>query len=500
MEKLNPWLSLIPVAIGVFMVLIDTSVLNVALPTIAQDFNAKATDVEWLLNAYTVTLVVLLIPFGRIGDMVRRDLLYCLGMSLFVFGSYLCANSWCIESFIAFRVLQAVGGAIISGNAMAILAELFPPGKRGEAMGVQAILIASAFSLGPVLGGWLTTHLSWHWVFYINVPIGIVTVILGLILLPSLGGFRREPIDFLGVGLLAIGLGFFTLGIIKGQDWGWSDEKTLMSFLIAIPYIIAFLAREITYEYPILDFSLFKIRNFTAGIVALFFMMMGLSLSLFLLPFFLQGIKGLTAEEAGYWILPIAVLNTFVAPIAGRLSDRINPKITMCLGPIIFSLALLLLSDLDVDVRFWEIAPVFSMLGIGMGLVMAPAMNVMITAVPPEKAGMASGTIRTFNTLAQAMGVAFGGVLFTGRMNDLIPNYGNQLPNPMQMKILGILVLKGFGSPFVMIVEAFMRSFRYVFINAIPLTLIGFLIILIFLKGEEHLKIVKSSAVRHHLA
>ncbi len=475
------------------MVLIDTSVLNVALPSIAQEFKASASDVEWILNAYTITLVVLLIPFGRIGDMVRRDLLYCLGMSIFVLGSYLCAQSWNVIVFILFRVIQAVGGAIISGNAVAMLAELFPPGKRGMAMGVQSILIATGFSIGPVIGGWITTHLSWHWVFYINIPIGIISILLGLTLLPALGEGVKEPIDFVGVILLAIGLGFLTLGLIKGQEWGWNSEKTVASFLIAFPYLLAFVVRELTYAYPILDFSLFKIRNFTTCIIALFFMFMGLSLSMFLLPFFLQGIKGLTAEEAGYWVLPISILNTVVAPIAGRLSDRINPKITMCAGPIIFSTALYLLSHLKIDVSFWELAPILAMLGTGMGLVMAPAMNVMITAIPPQKAGMASGTIRTFNTLAQAMGVAFGGILFTSRMNDLIPNYGNQLPSPMQIKVLGILAMKGFGAPLVLIVEAFMRSFRHVFISAIPLTLTGFLIILLFLRGEEHLRIVRKA-------
>lgn len=165
MGKSNPWLSLIPVAIGVFMAVLDASILNIALPSIMQDFNAKATDVQWLLNAYLITLVVLLIAFGRIGDMVRRDLLYSTGMAIFALGSYLCAESWNITVFIIFRVIQAVGGAIVMGNSMALITELFPPGRRGAAMGVQAILVASAFSLGPILGGWLTTHLSWHWVF-----------------------------------------------------------------------------------------------------------------------------------------------------------------------------------------------------------------------------------------------------------------------------------------------------------------------------------------------
>jgi len=420
--KNNPWLSLILVAIGVFMAVLDASILNIALPSIMQDFNAKATDVQWLLNAYLITLVVLLIAFGRIGDMVRRDLLYSTGMAIFAFGSYLCAESWNITVFIIFRIIQAVGGAIVMGNSMALITELFPPGKRGAAMGVQAILVASAFSLGPILGGWLTTHLSWHWVFYINIPVGVIGITLAFLLLPPLGEKVKEPIDVMGLGLLAIGLGFFTLGIIKGQDWGWDSEKTIASFLIAFSYLVAFIAREITYEYPLLDFSLFRIRNFFVGILALFIMMMGLAATLFLLPFFLQGIKGLSAEESGYWLLAIPIAITILAPVAGRLSDRLNPKIMMCIGPIVFSVGLHLLNDLDVDIKFWELAPIFFVLGVGMALVMPVAMNVTMTAIPQRKAGIASGTIQTFNSLSQAMGVTFGGVLFTGKMNDLIPN------------------------------------------------------------------------------
>ncbi len=162
----------------------------------------------------------------------------------------------------------------------------------------------------------------------------------------------------------------------------------------------------------------------------------------------------------------------------------------MCLGPIFFSAGLYLLRDLEVDVGFWELAPIFSILGVGMALVMPVAMNVAMTAVPQRKAGMASGTIQTFNSLAQAMGVTFGGATFTGKMNDLIPNYGNQFPNPMQIKILKVVATAGLEGPLAVITEASMESFRYVFVNEIPLVLAGFLIILLFLKGGEHLRLV----------
>jgi len=233
MMQRSSWLALIPVGLGLFMVILDVSVLNVALPSIAEDFHARMSDVQWVLNAYTLTMVVLLVLAGRVGDMVRRDRYFMAGMGLFALSSFLCAQSWNIGSLIAFRSLQAVGGAMLSGNTLAIITELFPAGKRGAAMGLNAILIASSLTLGPIIGGWLTTHLSWHWVFYINVPVGVVSIALAWLLFPPLGAKEKVPIDFAGALLLTIGLGFLTLGIIKGQDWGWTNEKTVASFIVA---------------------------------------------------------------------------------------------------------------------------------------------------------------------------------------------------------------------------------------------------------------------------
>ena len=483
----SPWLGVIPLSIGLFMVLVDVSILNIALPSISEEFNAKASDVQWILNAYTITLVVLLVLAGKIGDMVERHKYFALGMALFTVSSYLCAESWSIQSLIAFRALQAIGGAIISSNTLAIMVELFPPGQRGTVMGLNAIMIASAFSVGPILGGWLTTHLGWHWVFYINVPIGIVGVSLGLTLLPPMVPKVREPIDLAGLVLLAIGLGSLTLGIINGQDWGWRSDKTLACFIIAIPYLIAFIVRELTCPNPLLDLNLFRIRNFSAGIFGVVLIFLGLSLSLFLLPFFLQGIKGLTAEQAGYWILPIPIMNTFAAPIAGRLSDKTNPKYTMCIGPLFFVAGLIYLTGIKANVTYWEMVPGLALLGIGMGMVMSPAMNVVMSAVPPQKAGVANGVMRTMNSLAQAMGVAVGGVLVTSSMNDLIPGYGNQLPDPGRMMMLKMLA--SYGNPSLyMVVDAFIESLHRVFLTATILPFLGLLVILFFLSGEEHMR------------
>ncbi len=490
-RKINPWLSLIPVVIGMFMVVMDTSILMVALPKITQDFQATASDVQWLLNAYLITLVVFLIVFGKIGDTTRRDLLYTAGMIIFIIGSYCSAKSWNIGVFIFFRVVQAVGGAVIMGNSLALITELFPPGQRGAAMGVQSILIATSFALGPVIGGWLTTNLSWHWVFYVNVPIGILGILTAFLFFPPLGGVSKEPIDYVGVILLAIGLGFFTLAVIKGQDWGWWNDKTLWSFAISFAWLAAFIAREITYDYPILDINLFEIRNFTAPMLALSFLTMIFAAAIFLIPYYLQGMLNLTAETAGIWMIPMSFANFIAAPIAGKLSDKINPQITMCFAPIVFASGLLTLSNIGVNEDFFSLAVPFAMLGAGVGMMMPAAMNVMMSAVPEDKAGMASGTFQTSNSLARSIGISFGGVVFTGKMNELITNFGNIIPSPQMMKILGVAaIVKGNLLPLLEVADAFVKSLQAVFYAAIPLVAISLVISMFFVKGKEHLKTI----------
>jgi len=488
MSLLKSWLAFLPVALGLFMVLLDVSVLNVALPRIAEDFHAKMSDLQWILNAYTLTMVTLLVLAGRIGDMVRRDRYFIFGMCLFVLGSFLCAQSWSIGVLIAFRIFQAIGGAILSANTLAIATELFPPGQRGTAMGLNAILVASSFTLGPIIGGWLTTHLSWHWVFYINVPIGMASITLGFMLLPPLKPKERVSVDLAGTILLAIGLGSLTLGIIKGQDWGWYNQKTLACFAIAVPYLMAFATREINYGFPILDLNLFKIRNFTVCVTGTAIIFFGISSSLFVVPYLLQGLKGLSAEEAGYWMIAIPIMNTFVAPIAGRLSDKMNPKYMMSLGPILFALGMYNMTSVDVSTKYWEFFFRLIPMGIGMGLLNSPAFNVIMSSVPPTKSGMANGTLRSINTLAQAMGVAVGGVLITHNMKKYLPGYETLVPDPGTMSIL--ISLATFNPlPLIGMVEGFVDSMHFVFSTMMWLPLISSLIIAIFLRGEEHLKV-----------
>ncbi len=476
----DSWLALIPVGMGLFMVLLDASVLRVALPKITQDFHATMSDVQWISNSYTLTMVSLLVLAGRIGDVVRRDKYFISAMAIFTFSSFLCAQAWNVASLIFFRAIQAVGGAMLSSNVLAIITELFPPGKRGMAMGINSVMTASSFTLGPIIGGWLTTNLSWHWVFYINVPVGIISIILASTLLPPLEAKERVPIDFSGAVLLGISLALITLGITNGRVWGWWSRKTIACFIVSIPYAFAFLIRELNCDYPILDLSLFKVRNFSVSILAISILFFGLSASLFVLPYFLQGIKSLTAEESGYWMVSIPLLNTLFAPLAGRLSDEINPKYLMCLGPLFFALSLHFLRNVGIDVNYWTFFFELIPMGIGMGLLMSPSYNVMMGSVPREKVGMANGTVRSINTLSQAMGVAVGGVLIANRMDELT-GYGNFLPDPGTMNLLKVMT-KSNPLPLISLVSGFVDSMHYVFSIVVWLPIVSSIMILLLVE------------------
>ena len=481
----NPWIAFIPVIIGVFMAVLDASILMVALPKITQEFQATAADIQWILDSYLLTLVILLIVFGRLGDIFNRKIIYIVGISLFTLGSYLCAQSWNVLVFILFRILQAIGAAMIMGNSMALITELFPPGKRGTAMGVQSILIAASFALGPVLGGWITEHLSWHWVFYINVPIGILGSIMGIFVLPSEEMHLKEELDILGVIMLAISLGFLTLGIIKGQDWGWYSLKTILCFIIFLCWGFALIFRELSSKNPVLDLKLFKIENFSAPLIGLFFLSMGLAIAMFLVQYYLQGILLLGPEQAGLWMAPLSLINIFVAPIAGRLSDKIDPKITMVIGPLIYLYGVYAFMHVGINSTFWDLLPGFLAIGAGLGLVMPAAMNVMMSSVPKEKSGMASGTIQTFNSLARSIGISFGGAVFTSKMNEYIPGYGSHIPTSFEIKYYGILYLNNIKKPLLEITDAFIKSFHSVFLVATPFIILSLFIFVFLVKGGK---------------
>ncbi len=409
----NPWLVLLSVALGLLMVIVDISILNIALPSIATSMNASLAEIEWTLIAYTLALTGLVPFFGRISDVFGRKRLFIVGEIIFAAASLLAAQSPFMLWLIGARVLQALGGALISSNTLAIITDTFPAGKRGAAMGVQAILISGGAAIGPTLGGFLVTHFGWQSVFYVNVPLGIIAAVFGAKVLPPLRSNRTlEPIDWTGSMFLFLGLSGTLLGVTKGPDWGWTTGKTLLSIIGGLAVLALFVLWEMRRRAPLVDLSLFKIQEFTAGQLAGLFATMSLSSLTFLFPFYWQGMRGYSAEKAGILLLPLPLALMVAAPIAGRLSDRVGARGISTAGLLVLALALFLLSRITVGMAIWNVLWRLLFLGAGLGMFTAPNNNAVMSSVPSQRRGIAAGLLGMFRFSGQSAGIAFAGVIF----------------------------------------------------------------------------------------
>ncbi len=397
------------------MVVIDISILNIALPTIAGKLHASLAQVEWTLIAYTLALTGLVPFFGRISDVLGRKRLFIAGVLSFAGASLLAAFSQSILWLIGARILQAFGGALITSNVLAIITDTFPPGKRGTAMGLQTILLSGGAAIGPTLGGFLVTHFGWQSVFLLNVPIGVIAAVLAARILPPLQEHRTlEPIDWLGAALLVGGTAMLLLGVTKAPDWGWSSGTVIGLMLGGLVTLGLFVVRELRAQFPLVDLSLFRIREFTTGQTAGIFATVGMATVMLLFPFYWQSIRGYSAETAGLMMLPMALTLMVVAPLSGRLSDKVGSRGLTTTGLGIVILGLLAISQVTAEMPLWDVLLRLVLLGTGLGTFMAPNNNAVMSSVPPAKRGIGAGLLGMFRFTGQSLGIAFAGTVFAG--------------------------------------------------------------------------------------
>jgi EmrB/QacA subfamily drug resistance transporter len=467
----NPWLVLFSVALGLFMVVIDISILNIALPTIAGEMHASLAEVEWTLIAYTLALTGLVPFFGRISDVLGRKRLFIIGVLVFATASLLAAFSQSILWLIGARLIQAFGGALITSNVLAIITDTFPAGKRGVAMGVQAILVSGGAAIGPTLGGFLVTHFGWEWVFLVNVPIGIIAAILAILILPPLQSNRTmEPIDWLGAGLLLSGAGTLLLGITKGPDWGWESFTVIGLVIAGLVILSLFILRERKTRFPLVDLSLFRIREFAAGQTAGAFATIAMATIMLLFPFYWQGIRGYSAQSTGLLMLPLPATLMLVAPISGRLSDKIGARGLTTGGLGVVMLSLFLLSQVTADMAVWHVLWRLMVFGVGLGMFMAPNNNSVMSAAPAVKRGIASGLMGLFRYTGQSLGIAFGGTVFAAFATAGAFTLTG-LPSPEEMASI-----TSDPAARMAVGTAFTNGFHAAALLAIPLAAIGMLL------------------------
>jgi EmrB/QacA subfamily drug resistance transporter len=413
-ESANRWVVLALSGTAAFMTTLDSSIVNIALPSIAHAFGAALTSaVEWILIGYLVVIAATLLTFGRVADSLGRKPLFLGGLLIFTLGSALCGASPSLVALIAARGFQGLGAAAIFSVNIAMITRAFPAAERGRALGINAILVALGVSIGPTIGGLLTQLLTWRWIFYVNLPIGAIVILLGWRVLTERPRWKQQDFDFPGAAVLAVGLAALTLGLSFGQEWGWTSPELLAVLLVALLALVASIWIERHVPAPILDPVL--LRNWTFEFASLTFMLAMLALFAvsFLLPFYLEELQGLEAVQTGLRLTPLPLALAVVAPISGALADRMGSRWLSPVGLAIACSGLLLLSQLTETTTTAYLVICLIVTGIGQGIFQAPNTRTIMGAAPREEQGVASGVLATARVVGQSLSVAVAGAVFT---------------------------------------------------------------------------------------
>lgn len=418
-DENRKWWTLGAMCLALFMVMLDNTVVNVALPSIQRDLDTSISGLEWIVNGYTLSFAVLLAVGGRIGDIFGRRRAFVFGVILFTIASTTAGFAPSNFALVASRVLQGIGAAFMMPGTLSIITDAFPPSERGKAIGTWAGVSALALAIGPVLGGFLTEEVSWRAIFYINLPVGALAVLAALFIVrESRDTTVGRRVDYLGVGILTVSLTALVLALIEGNSWGWDSTAVVSLIAVSVVSLIAFVMTENRVLAPIIEFGLFKSRNFIGSVITAFiisFAMMGV---FFFLALYMQNILGYTALEAGVRFLPTTLVIMVISPISGRLADRIGPRWPIVGGMTLIAVSLYMFSTIENGTTFGDILPSFLILGAGIGLTMSPMSTAAMNSVPKTKAGVASGVLSMFRMVGGTFGVAALGALFQGEAKD----------------------------------------------------------------------------------
>jgi EmrB/QacA subfamily drug resistance transporter len=419
----NPWVVLIVVSLGFFMTLLDLTIVNIAIPNMILKLHASLDDVLWVINAYALVLAVLLITCGRLGDLLGQRTMFFAGVALFTVASAACGIAPSPGWLIAFRAVQGLGAAMLMPQSLAILTMVFPPDRRGAAFGIWGAVAGVATIAGPTLGGLLVTAFDWRYIFFINVPIGVVVLILTAMRIPDLRTGQRHRFDVTGIALASLSLLAICYALVEGQKYNWGTITSVVSIplLFAVGAVLLGLflyqqARRQDRE-PLVPFALFRDRNYALMNVVTGFIAIGM-LGIFL-PFtiYLQSVLGFSALKAGLTMAPASLISMFVAPAAGRMSDRIGGKYILIVGLVLFAGGMGAIAFVAQANSAWYdfVAPQV-VAGVGIGCTFAPMITVAMRNVSPALAGAASGVFNTNRQVGTVIGTAGVGALLQNRL------------------------------------------------------------------------------------
>lgn len=410
------WYVMAATAMGIFLATIDGSIVNVALPTLVDAFDTTFAAVEWVVLGYLLAVSTLMLSVGRLGDMVGKKRIYVTGFVVFTIGSVLCGLSPDIGWLVAFRVLQAIGASMLMALGMAIVTEAFPPGERGKALGISGSMVSIGIVVGPVLGGLILGALSWHWIFFVNLPVGIVGTWMVLRFVPGGQPVTGQRFDLAGAITLFVALITLLLGLTLGQHAGFGDARVLSLIALSLAVAVLFVVIEGRSPQPMIDLGLFRNVLFDVNLVTGLSTFICMSGTVILMPFYLQSVLGYTPQTVGLMLAVVPIMVGTTAPLSGMISDRVGTRPMTVVGLISLVIGFAAVSTLRVDTPVWGYLLRYVPVGLGLGIFQSPNNSAVMGAVPRSRLGVASGLLSVTRTLGQTTGIAVMSAIWAGRV------------------------------------------------------------------------------------
>jgi len=410
-EDNRKWFTLAAVSFGLFMIMLDNTVVNVALPSIQRDLGTDLSSLQWIVTGYALTFGALMLIGGKVADAYGRRLIFVVGISVFTTASLWCGLADSGDELIAARILQGVGAALMNPATLSIIAATFPSHQRGTAIGIWAGVSALALAIGPLVGGLLTEHLDWSWIFFVNIPVGILAIAASFLFIDESRDETHVRLDLPGLATSAIGLFALTYALIEANTYGWTSPRILGAFAVAGMSILAFILLERYQRAPMLPLELFRSRTYAGANMVMLLVALSMFGVFFFLSLYMQNVLGYSAVQTGAAFLPMTILIILIAPVAGKTSDRFGSRGLMTTGMILIAVQLLYFSRLGVEASFWSLLPAFLVGGVGMALTMTPSAAAATRSVSVDKAGVGAAVLNASRQVGGSLGIALIGAI-----------------------------------------------------------------------------------------
>ena len=406
------WWTLTAVAFGLFMIMLDNTVVNVALPSIQRSLHLKISELEWVVTGYALTFGALMLTGGKLADLFGRRLIFVIGLVIFTGSSLACGLAGSASVLIGARVVQGIGAALMNPATLSIITVTFPPRQRGTAIGIWAGVSALALAIGPLVGGLISQRINWNWIFYINVPVGIIGIAAAFAFIDeSRDTSHEQKPDVSGLFTSALGLFSLSYALIESNNYGWTSGRILGAFAVAAVSLAAFILLELHQRLPMLELGLFRNRVFAGANTVMLLVGLAMFGVFFYVSLYVQQVLGYSPTQAGASFLPWTILIILLAPIAGKFSDRVGSRPFVTGGMIVLAGSLVLFARMGVHENFWGLLPAMLLGGLGMAAAMAPVTAAAMSSVRPDKAGVGSAVLNSMRQVGGSLGIAIMGAI-----------------------------------------------------------------------------------------